>query len=184
MLHYGRFLLDRIFQGDATDALDERTKNPVWNELVRRAGGPTLAISRHTLYVVIRIAANDKRIMDRAWQGLDMGRKELLLPLGEDKLLRQAAQHVSRFNLTQAKTKEYVAAILKTENNPPAVRLTQSSLTGRIKKARDSLSNATMLPKIRELGAKLDPKARDAVIADLESLRESLLRVVKALRAR
>ena len=43
---YGRYLLAKIFGDDTGEALDRRTKNPVWLELVRRAGGPTLRVSR------------------------------------------------------------------------------------------------------------------------------------------
>ena len=49
----------------------------MWQELVRRAGGPTLRISKHMLYVAVRLAAYDKRITDQTWRGLDPGRKEL-----------------------------------------------------------------------------------------------------------
>jgi hypothetical protein len=48
------------------------------------------------LYVALQLAAYDKRITDQTWRGLDTGRKELLLPLAEDRRLRDAAQHVSR----------------------------------------------------------------------------------------
>jgi hypothetical protein len=73
---YGRWLLEAVFDDDTTAALDGKSKNPVWLELVRRAGGPTLRVSRHLLYVAITIAANDKRITDQAWRGLDGARKE------------------------------------------------------------------------------------------------------------
>ena len=85
---YGRWILEAVFGNDATAALDEKTKNPVWLELVRRAGGPTLRVNRHLLYVSISIAANDKRINDQSWRGLDGARKELLLPLREVPALR------------------------------------------------------------------------------------------------
>ena len=54
---YGRGLLEEVFASDANAALDDRTKNPGWTELVRRAGGPTLRIGKRTLYVALRIAA-------------------------------------------------------------------------------------------------------------------------------
>ena len=81
MTAYGRWILEAVFRDDASAALDEKTKNPVWVGLVRRAGGPTLRVSRRVLYVAVAIAANDRRITDQAWRGLDGGRKELLLPL-------------------------------------------------------------------------------------------------------
>jgi hypothetical protein len=54
------------------------------------------------LTVMLRIAAYDKRITDQTWRGLDAGRKEILLPLGDDRKLREAASHVSKFNLALA----------------------------------------------------------------------------------
>src|SRR3954463_16149733 len=59
---YGRWLLEAVFANDAAAALDDRTKNRVWTELVRRAGGPTLRISKRMLYIAVRLAAYDKRI--------------------------------------------------------------------------------------------------------------------------
>lgn len=34
---YGRWLLETVFANDSSEALDDRTKNPVWQELVRHA---------------------------------------------------------------------------------------------------------------------------------------------------
>src|SRR5262245_27952647 len=64
LMRFGRWLLDQVFGGNATEALNDKTRNAVWMELVRRAGGPTLQISRRLLYVCLRVAANDKRIND------------------------------------------------------------------------------------------------------------------------
>ena len=72
---FGRWLLEAVFANEAAAALDDKTKNPVRQELVRRAGGPTLRISKHMLYVAVRLAAYDKRITDQTWRGLDPGRK-------------------------------------------------------------------------------------------------------------
>jgi hypothetical protein len=72
---YGRWLLETVFDNDASAALDDKGHNPVWLELVRRAGGPTLALSRRMLYVALQVAAHDKQITDQSWQRLDAGRK-------------------------------------------------------------------------------------------------------------
>jgi hypothetical protein len=131
---YGRWLLEAVFDDDTTAALDGKSKNPVWLELVRRAGGPTLRVSRHLLYVAVTIAANDKRITDQAWRGLDGARKELLLPLRTSSGLREAAQHVAKFNLTQAKTREYVTSVLEGQGEKRQVRLTAKGLLSRVRK--------------------------------------------------
>lgn len=75
---------------DTREALDLRTKNPVWTELVRHAGGPTLKLSRKVLDVALRMAAYHRRITDETFRALDSGRKERLLPLGDPARMRQA----------------------------------------------------------------------------------------------
>ena len=125
-----------MFADDASAALDDKSKNPVWLELVRRAGGPTLGIGRRMLYVALQVAAHDKRITDQAWRGLDAGRKELLLPLATDDRLREGAQHVSKFNLSQANTRHYVAEVLKSSGKPRQVRLTAQRLSSKVEKLR------------------------------------------------
>jgi hypothetical protein len=184
VMRYGRWLLDKVFGGNSTEALDDKTNNPVWRELVRRAGGPTLGVSRHLLYTAVRIAANDKRILDRTWRGLDVGRKELLLPLGTGDRLREGAHHVSQFNLTQSKTKEYVTAVLASQGKPQRTRLTPATLLARVRKARESLGGRGVLAKVKDLHGQLDPAAREAAARDLEQLRAAIDQMVKLFRRR
>jgi hypothetical protein len=181
---YGRWLLEDVFANDAAAALDERTKNPVWQELVRRAGGPTLRISRRMLFVAVHLAAYDKRITDQTWRGLDPGRKEILLPLAEDRRLRDAAQHVSKFNLTQTKTRAYVGELLAKEGDAPVVRLTAPLLMGRMKKLRESLGGAATLRKIRTLHGDLDTKERQALAGEIDKVREVLTAIAREVRGR
>jgi hypothetical protein len=138
VMSYGRWLLTEVFGNDAAAALDDKSKNPIWMELVRRAGGPTPRIGKKMLYVAVRLAAYDKRIGDQAWQGLDAGRKELLLPLREDRRLREAAQHVSKWNLTQAMTEAYVGELMAASGETAPPRL--SCRRGRILPAENSKS--------------------------------------------
>jgi hypothetical protein len=69
---YGRWLLETVFGSDASAALDDKSHNPVWLELMRRAGGPTLPLSRRMLYVALQLASHDKQITDQSWRGLDV----------------------------------------------------------------------------------------------------------------
>jgi hypothetical protein len=158
---YGRWLLEAVFANDAAAALDARTKNPVWQELVRRAGGPTLRVSKRMLFVAVQLAAYDKRITDQTWRGLDPGRKEILLPLAEDRRLRDAAQHVSKFNLTQTKTRAYVGELLAEHGEAPVIRLTAPLLMGRMKKIRESLGGAAV-PRARARSSSPDPRGPKA----------------------
>lgn len=181
---YGRWLLEAVFANDAAAALDDKTKNPVWQELVRRAGGPTLRIGRRMLYIAVRLAAYDKRITDQTWRGLDSGRKELLLPLREDRRLREAAQHVTKFNLTQTKTSAYVSELLAETGEAPTIRLTAPLLIGRMKKIRESLGGAAVLRKVRALQADLEASERQALAGEIEKVREVLTAIAKEVRGR
>jgi hypothetical protein len=108
VIGYGRWLLLHVFDDDTTAALDDRSENVVWLELLRRAGGPTLKLGEKALYNCLRIAAYDRRITAESFRELDYARKELLLPLREERRLSHAAQHVSALKLSQAATKTYV----------------------------------------------------------------------------
>ncbi|CAN5555171.1 hypothetical protein BH09MYX1_BH09MYX1_10640 [soil metagenome] len=181
---YGRWLLEEVFANDAGAALDDRTKNPVWTELVRRAGGPTLRIGRRTIHVALRLAAYDRRITDQTWRELDAGRKERLLPLHEDRRLREAAQHVTKFKLTQVKTEAYVSSLLAESGTPTEVRLTGPLLLGRMKKLHETLSGASVLKKVRTLRGDLKPKERDALVSELEKVRDVITAIAREVRGR
>jgi hypothetical protein len=181
---YGRWLVEAVFGDVAAAALDEKTKNPIWQELVRRAGGPTLRIGKTMLYIAVRLAAYDKRITDQTWRGLDSGRKELLLPLREDRRLRDAAQHVTRFNLTQTKTRAYVSELLAEAGDAPSVRLTAPLLMGRMKKLRESLGGVAVLKKVRALQVDLDASERQALAGEIDKVREVLTAIAREVRGR
>lgn len=181
---YGRWLLASVFANDAAAALDLRADNPVWLELVRRAGGPTLSISRRLLYVSLHLAARDRRITDQAWRGLDAGRKELLLPLADDERLREAAQHVAKFNLTQPKTRAFVSELLRTQGRPPVARVTAPRLVAQVKKLRTGLARPAVLKRLGELRDTLDAKQRAELVGEIDRLRETLADLTKALRPR
>jgi hypothetical protein len=181
---YGRWLLGAVFHDDASAALDDKSSNAVWRELVRRAGGPTLRIGRRMLYVALQLAARDKRIADTTWRGLDAGRKELLLPLGDDARLRDAAQHVAKFNLTQASTRQYVSGLLESGGKPRAVRLTVPRLVGHVQKLRATIGSASALRKVEQLRESADHRERERAAEEVEQLREVLGKIAKSLRAR
>ena len=179
---YGRWLLETVFDNDASAALDDKSHNPIWLELVRRAGGPTLALGRRMLYVALQLAAHDKQITDQSWQRLDAGRKELLLPIRDRDQMREAAQHVSRLNLSQPKTREYVTEVLAEAGRPKQVRLTGKTLAGRVRKMRQSLGASGVMRRVRELQGELDAEERGKIVEELEGLREVLGELVKVVR--
>lgn len=179
---FGAWLLGSVFGGDAREALDDKSKNPVWMALLDRAGGPTLPVTRNVLYMALKIAAYDRRIPAQSWQGLDAARKTLLFPLVDDGRLRSAAKHVSDFNLTQAATKEYVTSLLGEDGKSRQVRLTPSGLVSRVKKLRESLDGAGIARHVAALGHEMEPEDRREVAAEIARLRDVLGRLSKAIR--
>lgn len=181
-LEYGRWLLAEIFDNETTAALDDKSENAVWLELVRRAGGPTLGVTRHLLYVALRIAANDRRITALAWRNLDAGRKELLLPLRDERTLLTAARHVSDMNLSQPKTREYVTGVLASKGTPRRVRITPRAFASRVKRLRSGLGGAATARRLRALD--MEPADRAAVVGELEELRATVGEMLKALKGK
>lgn len=181
---FGRWLLVHVFADDAAAALDDRSENPVWRELLRRAGGPTLRLGQRSLYVALHIAARDKRIGDEAWRSLDAGRKELLLPLGDEAAMRRAAQHVTAMKLSTRATREYVAALRTTRGAGPRARITGERVAGRVQRfnklAGDDAARARCLQALRAL----DDDKRRAAAAELRQLREWANELLRGLRAR
>jgi hypothetical protein len=179
---FGAWLLGSVFGGDAREALDDKSKNPVWMSMLDRAGGPTLPVTRNVLYMALKIAAYDQRIPAQSWQGLDAARKTLLFPLVDDGRIRSAAKHVADFNLTQAATKEYVTSLLGEDGKSRQVRLTPSGLVSRVKKLRESLDGAGVVRRVAALGHGMAPGDRKEVAAEIARLRDILDRLSKAIR--
>lgn len=134
------------------------------------------------LYVALDIAARDARIEDAAWRELDVGRKELLLPLADDARLREAAKHVARFKLTQSSTRAYVAGLLEASGTKRGVRLTIPMLVTRVEKLRASLGSDSVQQRIERIVATSERRDRERAAAKVEELRTLLGSVAKALR--
>jgi hypothetical protein len=179
---FGRWLLVHVFADDAAAALDARSENPVWRELVRRAGGPTLRLGQRALYVALHVAARDKRIGDEAWRGLDVSRKELLLPLGDEAAMRKAAQHVTAMKLSARATRDYVAALRAQKGRGPRARVTGERVVTRVQRfnklAGDEASQRKSLAALRDLD---DAKRRSAE-AELRRLRDWAAALLRGLR--
>ena len=170
LVGFGRWVLVTVFDDDASAALDERADNPVWRALLARAGGPTLRLNRRLLYVSVQIAARDKRITDEAWRGLEPGRKELLLPLDDEKLMRKAAQHVTAMKLTQRDTRAYVGALREEQGHAPKVRLTAPRLIGQVKRFRGAVATAAAQRRAAAVARKMDDAQKEALNAELDAI--------------
>ena len=208
----GVWLLRHLFHGDARAALGDGTAaddasaktaapaapaapkasgkagkadaqgNLVWAELVRRAGGPTLRLSPKMLSVALRSAAWDRLIPDESWRGLDVGRKELLLPLAAPDLLREGAQHVVAMRLTQRATRQYVQTTLQSRHGKKAEsRLTPRQVAGALKKTRLRLVDTVAKRRIRQFRMKYDATERKQLVTEVDALIAALRAMKKEL---
>jgi hypothetical protein len=171
LVAFGRWVLVHVFDNDAAAAIAHRGANPVWCELRRRAGGPTLHLSERLLYVALLIAAHDKRITDENWRNLEPGRKALLLPLREVDALREAAQHVSALKLSHHATRTYVDSLLEARGRDRKPRFTAASLTRKVRSFRGGLSGAAFTRRLQTVSEALSAPERRALAAELEGLR-------------
>ncbi len=183
LVRFGRWALVNVFDNDASEALDNARGNPVWESMIARAGGPTLRLSTRMLSVALHVAAWDKRINDEAWRGLDLGRKELLLPLGDDARLREAAQHVSTLKLTQRATRDFVGTLLA-QTGGRAVRLTAPRLSARVRRFRAGIEGRGFLKRVQTLARSLDEGERSTVTAEVEALRDAAEAILAQLKNR
>jgi hypothetical protein len=174
LIEFGRWLLAHVFDDDTAAAIDDRTENSVWLELVRRAGGPTLRLSSKVLYVALRIAAYDRRINDDVFRRLDAGRKELLLPLRDEHRMRVAARHVLGAKLSLAATEKYVAALREQQGKPATPRLTAALLLGRVMRLREGLAPGRGKRRLEKLAAQLSKEQRARFASELRGLRDDL----------
>jgi hypothetical protein len=182
LVGFGRWVLVTVFDDDASAALDERADNPVWRELLARAGGPTLRLNRKLLYVSVHIAARDKRITDEAWRALEPGRKELLLPLGDDKLLRKAAQHVTAMKLTQRDTRAYVDGLREEQGHAPKARLTAPRLMGQVKRMRAAAGTAAAQRRAAAVVRAMSDAQKQALGEELDAIAAWLAEMRRSAR--
>ncbi len=171
LVSFGRWLLVQVFDDDAAAALAGRRDNPVWRELLARAGGPTLRVSEKLLYVALHIAAHDKRITDESWRSLEPGRKELLLPLDDEALMRKAARHVTALKLTQRATREYVGALLAEQGEAREVRLTAPRIASHMRRFRERVTAGAYQRRALSVLKGADDASRAAVRDEVEAVR-------------
>jgi hypothetical protein len=183
LLDFGRWLLVEVFEDDAGSALGDRKRdNPVWRELLARAGGPTLRVSERFLYVSLEIAAHDKRIQDDSWRLLEPGRKELLLPLRDESLMRKAARRVVEMKLSQRATKELVRAELAARDEKPTSRVTPQRFHTQIRRFRERVLDTSYHRKIESQLRELPKQDKTAVRDELQALQQWATSLLAALR--
>jgi Arc/MetJ family transcription regulator len=182
LVAFGRWLLVHVFDDDAAAALANDTPNPLWTELLRRCGGPTLRLSRRFLHVAVAIAAHDKRINDDAWRLLEPGRKELLLPLADEKVMRKAAAHVVKLKLSQRSTRKYVKTLRESAGSGPETRLTPERAHADVSRFLSRVTDAGYEQKLSRAVKKMDAGQRKALAGQAAELRAFATRLAKLAR--
>lgn len=182
LLEYGRWMLVHVFEDDPEAALAERSPNPVWRALLAQAGGASLRLSARMLEVAVRVAALDRQLEDASWQALDVGRKELLLPLRDTGLLRKAAKHVAGAKLTQRDTHKYVSGLLEAQGRKRQVRITPSGYTARVRAIREKLASPAVMKHLQKV--ELTPAQREALADEIDQLRAWASDTLATLRRR
>ncbi|HRI66627.1 MAG TPA: hypothetical protein PK156_20400 [Polyangium sp.] len=181
LVNLGGWLLVHVFHDDARAALEGKRVNPVWRALLERAGGPSLRLSRRFLYVAVAIAAHDKRIQDESWRLLEPGRKELLLPLGDETAMRKAAQHVVAMKLSQRATRAFVRSQLSAQGKAAKPRVTGDGFRARLLKFRTEIAAPELTRKLGRLLPTLSHEEKTALQKELAALQTWAAKIQSAL---
>ena len=153
-----------------------------WLELLRRAGGPTLRLSRRFLNVAVAIAAHDKRINDDTWRLLEPGRKELLLPLAEEKAMRKAAAHVVKLKLSQRSTRQYVKSLREKSGGSQKARLTPAQAQAHVGRFLGRVNEAAYEKRLHAAVRAMNDVQRRAFVEQATALRAFAQRLSRMAR--
>lgn len=184
LIGFGRWILINVFKDDTTAALEGKRDNRVWQSLRARAGGPTLRVSEKLLYVAVDIAAHDKRINDDTWRLLEPGRKELLLPLGDEGQMRDAAKRVVAMKISQSATRAYVREMRAATGKKTTPRATGPLLHRRMRRVRSVLDAAGLLRSVRRVAPALSAEDKAALRGEVEAIRDRAREILALLRAK
>lgn len=184
LVGFGRWILINVFKDDTTAALEHKRENRVWQSLRARAGGPTLRVSEKLLYVAVDIAAHDKRINDDTWRLLEPGRKELLLPLGDEDQMRDAAKRVVAMKMSQSATRAFVREMRAATGKKMRTRATGPVLHRRMKRVRSVLDGTELLRNVRRVAPTLTAADKAAFREEVEAIRDRAREILEILRAK
>jgi hypothetical protein len=146
------------------------------------AGGPKLRLSRATLHRAVQIAAYDKRLNDEAFRGLDVTRKRILIPLGDDKRIRDAAQHVSATRMTATTTQQYVKGLLDGTKEKPVLRMTAKTASVRVHRAAEPFRDRSVLGKWKAQLGELSGASRAEALLELRGIAKAVAELIAALQ--
>jgi hypothetical protein len=131
----------------------------------------------------VAIAAHDKRINDDAWRLLEPGRKELLLPLADEKIMRKAAAHVVKLKLSQRSTRQYVKTLREKAGSGRQTRLTPERAQADVSRFLGRVTDAGYEQKLSRAVKKMDADQRKALAVQAAELRAFATRLGALARA-
>jgi hypothetical protein len=175
LVELGRWLFAHVFGEDSTAALEHEEDNAVWAALMAAADSAKLRLTAEALRSTLLCAAYDKRLNSDAWRSLDLSRKSMLLRIGDDKLLRRAAQHVLAANLGVRECEQYARNVVAEQaGQPPALRVSVTALRGQLAKLTERVSGRAFVRQFEKASRQLESEDREALLAELEAAQEAL----------
>ena len=91
---------------------------------------------------------------------------------------------MARFDLSQAKTRQYVTELMAAGGKSRQVRATPATLGTRVRRVTDILGTPAQVRRMAQLLETLPGKEREAVVAEVKRLREVLGQAMRILDAR
>jgi hypothetical protein len=171
---FGRWLFTHVFGEDTKAAIDHREDNPIWQALYALADSAKVRLRQDELERAVLTAAYDKRLNSDAWRALEFGRKWRLLKLKDDKLLRQAAQHVLSANLDTRAIDLYVRRVLEEQQTTTATRVHVGALIGALDRMQQRLTDRAFARQLEGAAKKLSEDKREALIGSVTEARDAL----------
>jgi hypothetical protein len=174
MSELGRWLFAQVFGDDTTAAIEHAEDNAVWSALVDRSDSAKVRLTRDALRAAVLCAAYDKRLNSDAWRSLDFSRKARLVRLGDDKLLRKAAQHVLATNLGVRHVDAYVRNVLAELGEPAPTRVNVRAFRGQLTRWTERVGAKSFARQLEGAAKKLDEEERESLVGELESAQRAL----------
>lgn len=180
---FAQLVVRRAFAEDHASARDpDAHPTPLYSEIIRRAGGPTLKLNAKVISLWVRIAAWERTITSEEFRRLDFTRKQYLLPLADPKKMADAAEHIVALKLTEADTRAYVATIREGTAAAPVPRLTPRRAGSAIDAFVERLTRHGALSRLEASLSDLDERERKALAKKVEEASEVLGRLKAALK--
>jgi hypothetical protein len=181
---YGQWIFTHVFGGDTTAVIDGRADNALWRELTDVADGPKLRLPAELIERAALCAAYDQRLNSDAWRALDFSRKSRLVRLGDDKLLRKAAQHALATNLSAKDTEAYVRALLRELGEPVQTRVSIGRVQTQLDRLSERYHSKEFLRRVESASRDADPEERKALTESIARMQAALAEVKARLKAR